>query len=33
MAESQQQARLIGAPEQVEAVTARLAQRAPVFED
>jgi len=33
MAESQEQARLIGAPEQVEAVNARLAQRPPVFAD
>jgi hypothetical protein len=33
LAESQEQARLIGAPEQVEAVNARLAQRPPVFAD
>jgi enoyl-CoA hydratase/carnithine racemase len=33
LAESREQAALIGAPEQVEAVTARLAKRAPVFAD
>jgi enoyl-CoA hydratase/carnithine racemase len=33
LAESREQAALIGAPEQVEAVSARLAQRAPVFTD
>lgn len=33
LAESREQAALIGAPEQVEAVTARLAKRAPVFVD
>jgi len=33
LAESQEQARLIGAPEQIEAVTARLAKRVPLFED
>jgi enoyl-CoA hydratase/carnithine racemase len=33
LAESQEQARLIGAPEQIEAVTARLVKRVPLFED
>jgi enoyl-CoA hydratase/carnithine racemase len=33
LAESREQAALIGAPEQVEAVSARLAQRTPVFRD
>jgi enoyl-CoA hydratase/carnithine racemase len=33
LAESREQAALIGAPEQVEAVTARLQKRPPVFQD